>query len=252
MKKKKRENINLKKEYKQSFRLLKETKNYIFSIIGLFIFFILVGFLFPAPEEISNVLLEYINQLLKMTQDMNVLELGGFIFFNNFFSSLFSMVFGVIFGTISLISTIVNAYLIGFVSLLVVGEEGFISLWKLFPHGIFELPAIFISLGLGLRLGLKFIEKKLRVKKLSIQILILILAMIILPLLLFIPSLFFSKIILQNLLTILILLFTIFIFKKDKDLLNYLKESMRVFLFIVLPLLIIAAIIETGLIFSLN
>jgi len=34
-----------------------------------------------------------------------------------------------------------------------VGIEGYGILWRLVPHGIFELPAVFISLGLGIKLG---------------------------------------------------------------------------------------------------
>jgi stage II sporulation protein M len=73
----------------------------------------------------------------------------------------------------------------------VVYEEGILVLWRLLPHGIFELPALFLSAGLGLRLGT-------------------------------------------------------FIFRKNKlkSLKNYLFESLRVFLFIIFPFLLIAAIIE--------
>jgi stage II sporulation protein M len=49
---------------------------------------------------------------------------------------------------------IVNGYLIGFVANMVVSQEGVLVLWRLLPHGIFELPAIFISIGLGIWLGM--------------------------------------------------------------------------------------------------
>ena len=70
-------------------------------------------------------------------------------------------------------------------------------MWRLLPHGIFELPAIILSIGIGLKLGVE-------------------------------------------------------IWKKDSW--NVLKrniiESLRFFIFIIMPLLVIAAIIE-GLLISL-
>jgi len=69
-------------------------------------------------------------------------------------------------------------------------------LWRILPHGIFELPAVFIALGMGLKFG-GFIFQK----------------------------------------------------EKIKSLREYFWNSLRVFLFVVLPLLIIAGIIEGTLIF---
>ena len=90
----------------------------------------------------------------------------------------------------------INGYVLGFVAYLVVNSDGILVLWRLFPHGIFELPAIFISLGLGLKVGTFIFQKK-----------------------------------------------------KFESLKKYSLNSLRVFLFIVLPLLIIASIIEGSLIY---
>jgi len=68
-------------------------------------------------------------------------------------------------------------------------------MWRLVPHGIFELPAIFISLGIGLKFGT-------------------------------------------------------FIFQKNKSesFRRYLWNSLQLFVLIIMPLLIAAAIIEGALI----
>ena len=42
---------------------------------------------------------------------------------------------------------------IGYVLNRVWQESGIRDIWKILPHGIFELPAVIIALGLGLRLG---------------------------------------------------------------------------------------------------
>jgi len=87
-----------------------------------------------------------------------------------------------------------NGYLLGFVAMLSAKSQGIFILWRILPHGIFELPAIFISLGIGLRLGTYAFQKK----KVSFK--------------------------------------------------NWIFSSLRVFILIVLPLLIVAAIIEGALI----
>ena len=109
------------------------------------------------------------------------------------------MIFGFLLGIFPVIAAIANGYLLGFVALISVNNGGWFILFKLLPHGIFELPAIFISLGLGLKLG----------------------------------TCIFRKEILKN-------------FNE------YFINSLRVFLFIVIPLLLIAGIIEGSLIFILN
>lgn len=194
-KKKKRENFLLR-EYKESWNYLKSLKNFIFAIILMFLVSAIIGYFVFPPEAIYNQILNYIEELLKLTEGKSLFELIGFIFSNNFKSSFFGIFFGIALGIFPVMAILANGYFLGFVSRLVVDEGGFSVLWRLLPHGIFELPAIFISFALGLKLGS-------------------------------------------------------FIFAKDKKttLVNYLRNSIRVFLLIIVPLLIIAAIIESSLIF---
>lgn len=185
----------LKSNYKKSWNYVKESRNFIYFMIGLFLIFVLIGFLIPAPPELTKQILEYIQNLVKQTEGMNALELTNFIFVNNLQSSFFSFIFGFFFGIFPILAAIANGYLVGFVAALTISENSFFVLWRLLPHGIFELPAIFISLGFGLRLG----------------------------------SFIFAK-------------------KKKQAFVYYVVEGFRAFLFIILPLLIIAAIVEGSLI----
>ncbi|MFW6233265.1 MAG: stage II sporulation protein M [Nanoarchaeota archaeon] len=190
---------NLIKKYKESFKYIKESKNYIYLIIILFILSSLIGFFMQTPSLLETKILEFIEEILTKTQGMNQLELILFIFLNNLQSTFIGILSGIFFGIIPLISSLSNGYLIGFVGEKTVNLEGIISLWRLLPHGIFELPAIFISLGLGLKIGC-------------------------------------------------------FIFNKNKK--EYIKEnikkSLKVFFLIIIPLLVIAAIIEGSLIYLLS
>ena len=192
----KNKTFNLRNEYKTSWRYILESKKFIYAIIFIFFFFTLIGFLFPAPSFLSNYILDYLKNLLEQTNGFNQIHWIGFIFFNNLQSSFFGMIFGIIFGVLPFVEALVNGYLLGFVSSISVKEQGFFVLWKILPHGVFELPAIFISLGLGLRLGTFIFQEK-----------------------------------------------------KKKHFKELLFNSFRVFFYIVIPLLFIAAIIEGTLIF---
>lgn len=195
MKNKKKQNF-IKENYLLSLNFIKESKVFIYFIIGLFSLFTIIGFFIPPSEIILNQILKFIAEILEKIQSMSQLELIGFIFLNNIQSSFFGMIFGIFFGLFPVVASISNGYILGFAASVSVDSEGISVLWRLFPHGIFELPAIFISLGLGLKImTFIFFENKLATLKI------------------------------------------------------YIKNSLRTFLFIVIPLLIIAAIIEGSLIF---
>ena len=181
--------------YRQSWNYIKESKNYIYSVIGVFVAFALIGYFVPPTPEIQEMIMEFLRDLIEKTQNLNQGELTVYIFWNNLQSAFTGLFFGIVLGFFSVIATMINGYVVGYVSKLAVGVEGPSVLWQLVPHGIFELPAVLVSLGLGLKLG----------------------------------SFIFQE-------------------KKIESLKHFLWMSFLVFVLIVLPLLIIAAIIEGGLI----
>jgi len=192
-------NFNLKKEYKQSWDYLKDSRNFIYSIIIIFFLFALIGFFVPISPELEKVIMDFLKELLEKTKDFNQWEMVEFLFLNNLQSSFFGLIFGVVLGIFPMFASVVNGYVLGFVALKSIETEGILVLWRLFPHGIFELPAVFISLGLGLKFGTFIFQKK-----------------------------------------------------KMNSFKNYFWNAFRVFIFVVIPLLIIAAIIETCLIFLIG
>ena len=159
MKKKKKRKFNLKKEYKECWDYLKDSKRFIWIVVGIFFIFTMIGFFVPAPTLISEQIMKFIREILEQTEGLSQFQLIRFIFFNNLKSSFFGMILGVLLGIFPIFATIINGYILGFVAVLSVKEVGFLSLFSLLPHGIFEFPAIFISLGLGLRLGTFVFEK---------------------------------------------------------------------------------------------
>jgi len=208
-----------KRGFQESWNYMKESRNFIYSIIFIFLLFALIGFFIPAPAILEQKILEFIEDLLRKTQGMSSSDLIAFIFFNNLQSSFLGMVFGIFFGIFSVLTTLANGYVLGFVAAKTVESSGISVLWRLLPHGIFELPALFISLGLGLKLGSFVFRKTVNILK------------FLMPLRLKIKD---------------------FKFKDHESLTIYLVKSIKVFLFIIIPLLIIAAIIEGSLIFLLG
>jgi stage II sporulation protein M len=195
----KKEGFNLLEEYKKCWDYIKESRTFIYSAIGIFLLFVLIGIFIPAPEPFYSQIINFLKQLLDETQNLSQPALIWFIISNNLKSTFLGLSLGIIFGIYPVITALSNGYLLGFVSLMSFNSDGGLSLWKILPHGIFELPAVFISLGIGIRLGM-------------------------------------------------------FIFQKNKleSLKYYSINSLRIFLLIVVPLLIIAGIIEGTLIFLLK
>ncbi len=111
------------------------------------------------------------------------------------------MILGIFLGFVPLVVAVVNGYVLGFVASKTVAVEGWLILWRLLPHGIFEIPAVLISIALGLKLG---------------------------------SFLFTSK----N--------------KGWKEFWKWIKDVVRVFIFVIIPLLVIAGIIEGLLIVCLG
>jgi stage II sporulation protein M len=197
MKNKRGKKQNLFSEnYRLCFDFLKRSKRHILFSVVAFLLFAIIGFVFPIffREEI----IELLTQLAEKIAGMGGFELTSFIFLNNIQASFFAVILGVLAGLYPLFTLITNAYLIGFVVNGAVMEGGISVLWRLLPHGIFELPAIIISISLGLKIGLNIFKRPM--------------------------------------------------WKSMKE---DIAESMRCFLFVILPLLIIAAVIEGILVFYL-
>lgn len=179
----------VRENYLRCLKYLKEIRWHFVGSLGIFSLLFLVGFLFPIffREEIISL----ISELMISIEGKNFYELTTFILLNNTKVSLVAMASGLFIGIFPLLTLIFNGYILGFVARESVELQGIQILWRLLPHGIFELPAVFLSTGIGLKIGLD-------------------------------------------------------LFKKDwkKKLKHNFKEGARFFVLVVIPLLIIAAVIE--------
>ncbi|MBU1051844.1 MAG: stage II sporulation protein M [Nanoarchaeota archaeon] len=155
--------LSIKTQFKEALSYLKETKNYIYISIFIFLLGSIFGFLFSSHLIFID---KYLAELIAKTADLNTTEMVFFILQNNLQSSFFSILFGIFLGIFPLLSNITNGVVLGYVLAKTYEISGFVSWWRLIPHGIFELPAIFISFGLGVKLGFSiFFNKKTRIKE---------------------------------------------------------------------------------------
>jgi stage II sporulation protein M len=187
--KKGRKLLDLGKQWGDAKAYLRESYWYIFAAFMIFFVSGFIGFYFAEQFSFIDLLLA---EIIGKTEGLNSLELVFFILQNNLQSAFFGFLWGIIFGIFPIITALLNGIVLGYVAERVGTEVGYFSLVNLLPHGIFELPAIFIALGLGIKLG-----------------------------------------------------FSIFVMKnKGAEFKRRFLESVNVFLVVVVPLLIIAAVIE--------
>jgi len=183
--------------YKKCCGFLRESKVYFLIISILFLFSILIGCIFPI--FFVELIAEFIKKIFEQTAGMDFWQLLIFILQNNIMTAFIGMMLGVLIGVFPIINTMMNGYVVGFVMNKAAEVGGAVVMWRLIPHGLFEIPALIISLGLGLRLGMFIFAKN-----------------------------------------------------KKKDFIYALENSFRVFLFVVIPLLLIAGLVETALIFFIG
>lgn len=251
--------LNLKIQFGEAVSHIKEVKSHIAFTVCLFLCSALFGYFFRSNLTFLN---EILKNLISKTEGLNTFGMIFFILQNNLQSALVSVLAGSLFGIFPIANSIMNGTVLGYVLGFSAQIEGFSVWWKLLPHGVFELPAILIALGIGIdwgfSLGKKYFLSCWQDKKI----------LIILPLII---GIIFGTIhsfayknsdslpagISYALLTPYIILFYIiltfavflvFLIFTNEELRQYFKvklyKSANTFLMIIVPLLIIAAFIE--------
>ena len=143
--------------FREGWKYLSESKNYVWAMVGLFVLSGIFGVVFFGQLGFIDTLLR---DLISQIEGKNAFELILFILQNNAKSAFFALIFGVVFGIFPLFNAVFNGLILGYVLRGVYIISGVSDFWRLLPHGIFELPAIFISLGLGTKLGMFIFAKK--------------------------------------------------------------------------------------------
>lgn len=143
--------------FNESLSYVSSYKMYIY--ISMIIFFVSAVLGYFISDQLGF-LDEQLRDIYMKTQGLDALELLWFIFSNNVTSALSVLFLGAFFGIFPLFNAVFNGAILGYVYSKAVPVAGFLVIWRILPHGIFELPAIFISLGLGIHLGMSFFGKQ--------------------------------------------------------------------------------------------
>lgn len=133
----------------QNLAILSEAKGYIYFSILLFLAGALIGY--SSPERFEF-LLASLQAMAEQLRGRSAPVIIISILFQNASSAFLAVWLGVIFGIVPLLGAIANGILLGAV-MAVVGDGGAI-VTGILPHGIFELPAVFIAWGLGIWRGI--------------------------------------------------------------------------------------------------
>jgi stage II sporulation protein M len=148
--------ISVKNMREEAIAYLSVSRRYVYGAAAVFLLFGILGFVLADHLTFLN---DLIRDLISGVSMLHGLDVGLYIFVNNTQSAFIGLVAGIFFGIFPLFNIVLNGTVIGYVLAVVSKESSFLEVWKLLPHGIFELPAIFISLGLGLKLGVAVFSK---------------------------------------------------------------------------------------------
>lgn len=97
---------------------------------------------------------ENIANFVKIFHGLPRFQLAAAIFFNNATKTLLAIVLGALFGVVPGIFLLANGLALGVVFTLATNTKGFwLTLLGILPHGIIELPAVFLGTSIGLLLG---------------------------------------------------------------------------------------------------
>jgi len=144
------------RRFRKSLDYLKDSKRYIYFVALLFVLGGVVGFLFANSFSFIE---SFLREIIERVSKLGAFDLIAFIFQNNVMSAFYGLIFGIVLGIFPVISAISNGIVLGFVLNGAWRVSGFSSFWRILPHGIFELVAVFIALGLGVKLGMFIFEK---------------------------------------------------------------------------------------------
>ncbi len=139
--------------------IIRRNRNFVLVGVILFILGSIVGYVTylqdPAigePDE--SPLLHALEEKFSLFENLNVPGKILFVFLNNLLVSFLSIFLGAVLGLFPIFAALVNGFMVGIVAGTTIESEGAGYLIAgIAPHGIVELPAIFLSIGLGLKFG---------------------------------------------------------------------------------------------------
>lgn len=126
--------------------VLREARGCILAAVLLFGLGAVLAPLYPAP---GLRLAEALFEMAQTLHDKSLLEIALAIFVRNVLAVSTALLLGVGLGLLPAAAALLNGWLAG-----VVLADQPRAVWMILPHGVFELPAVFMAWGLGIWCGL--------------------------------------------------------------------------------------------------
>lgn len=144
-----------RRHYNLAWRDLASAKGFIFAAVAIFFGAAVVGALYP---QFSLPQLELFREYAEMFRGRSWAGLVLLIFFNNAVAAGIAILLAPLLGLVPLLGVVTNGLILGAFWL-----QHADNFWRLIPHGIFELPAVFIAWGVGLWIGFWVIHARFSV-----------------------------------------------------------------------------------------
>lgn len=148
-------------------RYVYDIRYYIYIVILIFAVFLAAGYAVSvfSPGTTDMVKSSFEEQVEPM-KDLTPLGLMWGIFFNNASKCFLVVLFGIAFGIAPALFIIANGFIIGIVVGFAMSQWGpLYVLIGIVPHGVIELPMVFISAAIGLKLGYETLMALVKGKK---------------------------------------------------------------------------------------
>jgi len=128
---------------------------YLRTSLAIFVAGFIIGLIIVARfPPLTDYFQDTIATFVKLFAGIPRVKLAGAIFFNNAAKTLLAIVLGVVLGIAPIIFLLANGIALGVAWSLSAATRGpWISLLSLLPHGILELPAVFLGTSIGLSIG---------------------------------------------------------------------------------------------------
>jgi len=143
---------------KRSMHALVLARTQITAASLIFFIFVLAGLVYSGGSDgsgVFDVLKEAMEELASQVSGKGFFGITIFIFLNNLKAAFSAVILGPLFGVVPALQAAANGAIIGVVIREAASRSSALMLLLgLMPHGIFEIPAMLISWGLGIWLGL--------------------------------------------------------------------------------------------------
>lgn len=139
-------------------------KPYLMTSLALFGNGIIIGLVIVHRHpSLAGYFEDTLANFVKMFTGMSRIQLAAAIFLNNALKTLIAILLGSLVGLVPMIFLLANGVALGIAWTLSSGARGpWLSLLSLLPHGILELPAVFLGTSIGLMIGLAAFKRLTR------------------------------------------------------------------------------------------